>query len=356
MLNFESFLNLPLIWYGLIATAVLVYALLDGFDLGMGILFPFAPSGDCRDRMMSSAAPFWDGNETWLVLGGGGLFAAFPLAYAILMPAFYVPVILMLLGLIFRGVSFEFRFKATPRFRWVWDLSFHLGSLVAALMQGMMLGTLMQGVAVEGRQFAGGLFDWISPFSVMTGIMLVIGYSLLGATWTILKTDGQTQAWARKIARILIILFVLFMVLTSLTRLAPLILAIIGCMFTASSCAIIGGASPSSLYVFVSQAVLILLVILFVLLWRSLKTAEKNHQPFLLTAGIFLVLGSDIITDTWPWMVPFKISYQNAAAAPESQSFLLLGAAFLLPVILAYTGYCFWVFRGKASHDSHAVY
>ncbi|MDL2269445.1 cytochrome d ubiquinol oxidase subunit II [Desulfosarcina sp. OttesenSCG-928-A07] len=341
MLNFENFLNLPLIWYGLIATAFLVYALLDGFDLGMGILFPFAPSGTCRDQMMHSAAPFWDGNETWLVLGGGGLFAAFPLAYAVLMPAFYVPVIIMLLGLIFRGVSFEFRFKA-ERFRWVWDLFFHLGSLSAALMQGMMLGALIQGVAVEGRQFSGGLFDWVSPFSVMTGMVLMIGYSLLGAAWTILKTDGRTRAWARKVARILVWMLAAFMVLGAIA------------LFMIHEKRHGAGLNPMAIYLI--QPVLILLLILFVLLWRELAAGNRDQGPFFLTWGIFLISGIGIIISMWPWVVPFEITYPNAAATPCSQSFLLLGIGFLLPVILAYTGYCFWVFRGKASGKRHATY
>ena len=220
MFSFESFLDLPLIWYALIGTVIFLYVLLDGFDLGVGILFPFAPTDACRDRMMNSIAPFWDGNETWLVLGGGGLFAAFPLAYAILMPAFYIPIILMLLGLIFRGVAFEFRFKATGQSRRIWDYSFHIGSLVATFMQGMVLGTFVHGIAVEGRNFAGGPFDWLSAFSVMTGVALVTGYALLGATWTIMKTEGDTQRWARKCARYMMLCVVLFMGLVSLSHAA----------------------------------------------------------------------------------------------------------------------------------------
>ena len=164
------------------------------------MLFPFAPSDPCRDRMMNSIAPFWDGNETWLVLGGGGLFAAFPMAYAILMPALYIPVIVMLLGLIFRGVAFEFRFKASDKSRRVWDYAFHFGSLAAAFMQGMIIGAIVQGVTVEGRRFAGGAFDWLNAYSVMTGVALVFGYALMGATWLVMKTDGITQQWARKCA------------------------------------------------------------------------------------------------------------------------------------------------------------
>ena len=160
MFSFENIFNLPLIWYGLIATAIFLYVLLDGFDLGVGILFPFAPSDQCRDRMMNSIAPFWDGNETWLVLGGGGLFAAFPLAYSVIMPALYIPIILMLLGLIFRGVAFEFRFKADQSKK-IWDYAFHFGSLGATFMQGMVLGTFVQGIPVSGRSFSGGPYDWL---------------------------------------------------------------------------------------------------------------------------------------------------------------------------------------------------
>ena len=199
MFSLESFLDLPLIWLGLLVTALFLYVMLDGFDLGVGILFPFAPSDECRDRMMNSVAPFWDGNETWLVLSGGGLLAAFPLAYAVLMPALYMPVILMLLGLIFRGVAFEFRFKAVKS-RFVWDYAFHFGSIVATFMQGMILGAIVKGVQVEGRSFAGHPFDWLSAYSFMTGVALLFGYALLGSTWLVMKTDAITQHWARKCA------------------------------------------------------------------------------------------------------------------------------------------------------------
>ncbi len=198
MFSFESWLNLPLIWYALLGTAIFLYILLDGFDLGIGILFPFAPSEKCRDRMMNSVAPFWDGNETWLVLSGGGLFAAFPPAYAVMMPALYIPVIAMLLGLIFRGVAFEFRFKASGWSRRVWNTAFHFGSLLAAFMQGMIIGAIVQGIEVQGRSFAGGAFDWLNAYSVMTGVAVIFGYALLGATWIVMKTEGETREWARK--------------------------------------------------------------------------------------------------------------------------------------------------------------
>ena len=341
MFSFESFLDLPLIWYALIGTAIFLYILLDGFDLGVGILFPFAPSDQCRNRMMNSIAPFWDGNETWLVLGGGGLFAAFPLAYAILMPAFYIPIILMLLGLIFRGVAFEFRFKASDKSRRIWDYSFHYGSLVATFMQGMVLGTFVHGITVEGRNFAGGPLDWLNAFSIMTGVALVTGYALLGATWTIMKTEGETQAWARQSAKYVMLLVALFMGMVSLAM--PLLNSDIKALWF---------SLPNFLYL---QPMPVLSVVFFVMLWRDLRT-EREYRPFLLTLGIFLMNYIGIGVSTWPWLVPFQVTLWEAAAAPESQSLLLLGTVVLLPCVLAYTGYCFWVFRGKASHEHDAAY
>ena len=340
MFSFESFLDLPLIWYALIATAIFLYILLDGFDLGVGILFPFAPTEQCRNRMINSIAPFWDGNETWLVLGGGGLFAAFPLAYAILMPAFYIPIILMLLGLVFRGVAFEFRFKADKSKR-LWDHAFHGGSLVATFMQGMVLGTFVHGIAVNGRNFAGGALDWLNPFSIMTGVALVAGYALLGATWVVLKTDNDTQAWARKCARYVMVLVALFMGLVSLTM--PLMNSAIKELWF---------SLPNFYFL---QPMPILSVVFFVMLWRDLRT-DRDYRPFFLTLGIFLMNYIGIGISTWPWLVPFQVSLWDAAAAPESQSLLLLGTAFMLPCVLAYTGYCYWVFRGKASHEHDAAY
>ena len=217
MFDFSTFIDLPLVWAIIIAVAVLMYVILDGFDLGVGILFPFAPSHDCRSRMMNSIAPFWDGNETWLVLGGGGLFAAFPLAYSVIMPAFYMPVIFMLLGLIFRGVAFEFRFKTTKEKSWVWDTAFHFGSVMAAVMQGIILGNLIQGIEVTDRSFSGGALDWANGFALLTGVALVFGYALLGATWLILKTDTQTQEWAFETAKYTLFFVSIFMIVICIT-------------------------------------------------------------------------------------------------------------------------------------------
>lgn len=337
MFSFEGFINLPLIWYGLIAVAVFLYVLLDGFDLGLGILFPFAPSEKCQDRMMSSIAPFWDGNETWLVMGGGGLFAAFPLAYAILMPAFYIPIILMLLGLILRGVSFEFRFKAHGRAKKFWGYVFHLGSLVATLTQGMILGYFVQGVNVTGRSFSGGPFDWLNAFSVMTGVALVAGYALLGATWLIMKTEDVTQKWARKCTGYLFWHVAFFMGLVSLCM--PIMDPRIRALWFSMPNFIYLGVMPVSC------------IILFWMLRRDLRH-QNEYRPFFLILGVFLMNYIGIGISTWPWLVPYQVTFYQAAAAPESQSLMLVGAVIMLPIVLAYTGFSYWIFRGKSSHET----
>jgi cytochrome d ubiquinol oxidase subunit II len=336
MFSFEGFLDLPLIWYGLIGTALFLYVLLDGFDLGLGILFPFAPSDKCRDRMMNSIAPFWDGNETWLVLGGGGLFAAFPLAYAILMPAFYIPVILMLLGLIFRGVAFEFRFKATGRSRRIWDYAFHFGSLAASFMQGMILGAFVRGVEVEGRSFAGGAFDWLNAYSVMTGVAVVFGYALLGSTWLVMKTDGITQDWARKCASYVLGYVGLFLGIVSISM--PVMNADVRSLWF---------SLPNIFYLL---PVPLLTASLFVMIWRDLHRG-REVRPFLMSIGVFLMGYVGLGISLWPWLIPFEITFRQAAAASTSQSLLLVGTAIMLPLILTYTAFCYYLFRGKASHE-----
>lgn len=337
MFDFSSALDLPLIWGLLIAAAVFLYVLLDGFDLGLGILFPFAPSDKSRDRMMNSIAPFWDGNETWLVLGGGGLFAAFPLAYAVLMPAFYIPIILMLLGLIMRGVAFEFRFKAEGNARRLWDYTFHFGSLIAALCQGMVLGAFVQGVEVSGRNFAGGPFDWASAFSVMTGLAVVAGYVLLGAAWLIMKTDGETQGWARQAASYALGLVGIFMGLVSFA--VP---------FLNPAIADFWFSAPN---IFFLAPVPLLTATLFLLLWRDLHRADAEYRPFLTAMGIFALGYLGLALSLYPWIVPFEIDIWGAAAAGTSLSLLLVGVLPLLPIILGYTAYSYYVFRGKAGHE-----
>lgn len=335
MFSFESYIDLPLIWAGLIGTAVLLYVLLDGFDLGLGILFPFAPTDKCRDTMMNSIAPFWDGNETWLVLGGGGLFAAFPLAYAIVMPAMYIPIILMLLCLIFRGVAFEFRFKADTS-RILWDNAFHFGSLGAALMQGMILGGIVQGIDVEGRSFSGGAFDWLTAFSFMTGLGVVCGYILLGATWLIMKTEGDLQIWARRTARYIMGFVMIFMALVSL--------------WVPQLDNDVNQRWFGDLFVWLLP-VPVLTAALFGVLFYGLKQ-KKEYLPFLASLLIFVMGFIGLAISLWPFAVPYGISIWDAAAANESLSLMLVGVTIMLPIILAYTGYCYYIFRGKAS-DEH---
>ncbi len=337
MFDFSSWLDLPLIWGFLIATAVLLYVLLDGFDLGVGILFPFAPSDQCRDRMINSIAPFWDGNETWLVLGGGGLFAAFPLAYAVLLPAFYMPLIMMLLGLIMRGVAFEFRYKADITHRGVWDYVFHFGSLIAAFSQGIVLGTFVQGVQVTERNFSGGPFDWATGFSLMTGIALVFGYALLGSTWLIMKTEDITLAWARKVAAYVLAFVVIFMGLVSLIM--PLLNPAIKDFWF---------SRPNFYYLI---PIPLFTIGLFALLWRDLHHAVREYRPFLISLAIFLLGYIGLGISIFPWIVPFHFTLWQAAASTPGLSLLLIGIAITLPLILAYTGYCYYIFRGKTSHE-----
>jgi cytochrome d ubiquinol oxidase subunit II len=336
MFNFGTFLDLPLIWYGLIITVIILYVVLDGFDLGVGVLFPFAPTDKCRDRMMNSIAPFWDGNETWLVLGGGGLFAAFPLAYAVLMPALYIPVIIMLLGLIFRGVAFEFRFKA-EKSRRIWDYAFHFGSLAAAFTQGMFVGAYVQGVKVADRSFAGGAFDWLNAYSVMTGLALVFGYALLGATWLVMKTDGETQRWARKCASYVLGYVGLFLVIVSISM--PAMNADVRDLWF---------SLPNFFFLL---PVPLVTAVFFIMIWRDLHKG-KEYRPFFLSIGIFLMGYLGLGISLWPWLVPFAVTFRKAAAAPESQSLLLVGTVVMLPVVLGYTAYCYYLFRGKASHEA----
>lgn len=337
MFDFSNIIDLPLIWGFLIATAVFLYVLLDGFDLGIGILFPFAPSDKCRDRMMNSIAPFWDGNETWLVLGGGGLFAAFPLAYSVLMPAFYMPIIMMLLGLILRGVAFEFRFKASDNARHIWDKVFHFGSLVAAFCQGIILGAFVQGVEVDGRNFSGGPFDWATGFSVMTGIAVVCGYALLGSTWLVMKTEDITQEWARSTASYVLGFVGLFMGIVSI------------CMpFMNEQIKTFWFSFPN---IFLLAPIPIVTAGLFLMVWRDLHRTQAEYSPFLASIGIFLLGYLGLGLSLFPWIIPFKYNIWDAAASGPGLSLMLVGVVPLLPLILGYTGYCYYIFRGKTSHE-----
>lgn len=338
MLDFSPYLNLPFVLGGIIGLAILLYVLLDGFDLGVGILFPFAPSDNCRRTLINSIAPFWDGNETWLVLGGGGLLAAFPLAYATILPALYIPLILMLLGLVFRGVAFEFHFKSSPAHQKLWDYAFHFGSLIATFCQGVMLGAFITGLKVEGRRFVGGSFDWITPFSFMTGIALVFGYALLGATWLNMKTSGETQAWARKSAAYVLLYVAVFVGLVSLW--VPFLYHQIKERWF---------SWPNLFYL---SPVPLLTLCLILRLFYSLLIKKYEREPFMLTIGLFLLCYLGLAISLWPWIVPYHFALWEAAADPSTQSLELIGICLLLPFILGYTFYSYYVFRGKTLDQS----
>jgi cytochrome d ubiquinol oxidase subunit II len=317
----------------LIAVAVFAYVVLDGFDLGVGILFPAVHGRAERDVMVNSVAPVWDGNETWLVLGGGGLFAVFPLAYAILLPALYMPLTIMLLALVFRGVAFEMRFRARndPE-RQRWDGAFMGGSYVAAFVQGVALGAFVQGIKVTGRAYGGGWWDWLTPFSLMTGAALVAGYGLLGACWLIWKTEGDLQDRFRRLA----------------ARLAVVTLAFIGAvslvmLFLSTPFRDRWLTLPAG---FGAALVPLVLIGLAGLFFAALKQ-RRDLAPFLYALGFFLLAYVGLGVSLWPMMVPASVTIQAAAAPPATQAFLLWGASVLLPVVLIYTGYVYWLFRGK---------
>lgn len=322
---------LPLVWIALIGTAVALYVILDGFDLGLGILFPFTPEEKRRDVMMNSVAPFWDGNETWLVLGGGGLFVAFPLAYSIIMPALYLPVILMLLGLIARGVAFEFRWTAKPKHE-LWDNAFAWGSIVASFMQGVILGGLLQGINVENGRFAGGPFDWFAPFPLFTGASLVVGYALLGTTWLVMKTEGELAENARRWAHYLLFAVLIIMAVVSLWT--PLVFERIADRWF---------SWPNLAYL--SPIPLLTAVAAFAC-WYGL-THGREVMPFLSAVALFLLGFAGLAISNVPYLVPPSLTFWEAAAVPESQLFMLMGVLVMLPLILGYTVFVYWSFRGK---------
>ncbi|UAW98708.1 cytochrome d ubiquinol oxidase subunit II [Halopseudomonas nanhaiensis] len=324
----ENF-DLSMIWAVIISFAVIMYVLMDGFDLGVGILFPFAPDEDARDVMMNSVAPIWDGNETWLVLGGVGLLAAFPLVYSILLPALYIGVFLMLAGLIFRGVAFEFRFKARSS-RYLWNWAFFGGSLLASFSQGIVVGTYIQGYETEGLVYSGGPFDWLTPFTVVTGIGLVAGYALLGCTWIILKSEGYIQQWAYRLAPwLLLAVLLVFVVISFWTPLVDP--AAYERWF----------ADVRWIWIFPILAGLSAVKILVSVFRRS------QVWPFIATMSMFASTYFALLWTRWPYVIPPNFTLWDAASAPESQLFLLIGVLFVIPIILMYTGWAYWVFRGK---------
>lgn len=335
--------ELPMIWAGVLGLAVLLYVLLDGFDLGVGILFPFAASDQDRDVMMNSIAPIWDGNETWLVLGGGGLFAAFPKAYAALMPAVYMPIGFMLTALIFRGVAFEFRFKATGAARRVWDQAFHWGSVLATFAQGLVLGSIVQGVPLEDGRFVGGMFDWLTPFAFVVGCAMVWGYTLLGATWLVIKTEGELLRWSRNVATIAAVVVILMMMVVSLWVPA----------LDAAAADRWGLRYPEINWerLLPLTPVPLLVVIAFWKLLQGLRNG-RTYAPHLWACSLFVLGFVGLLISIFPYIVPYGLTIQEAAAAPNAQGLLLVGAAVMLPVIIGHTAYVYWVFRGKVSADA----
>jgi cytochrome d ubiquinol oxidase subunit II len=325
------------IWTLILGLAVFFYVLLDGFDLGVGILYNFAPTGKDRTLLMNSIAPIWDGNETWLVLGGIGLLAAFPLAFAIILPAVYFPILVMLLALIFRGVAFEFRFRDAEH-RTLWDHAFGYGSAVATFAQGVVLGAFIQGFQVEGRHFTGGSFDCFTPFSLFTGLALLSGYGLLGAGWLILKTEGNLQARARKQARFCF-----------LATLAAVAIVSLWTPFLDADIAHRWFSWPDIAFL----APVPLLTALFgILEWRAIANSKAELSPFFYAMALFALSYLGIAISLFPMIVPHHYSLWQAASSPDTQIFLGVGTLFLLPVILVYTGWSYWVFRGKVRADA----
>lgn len=325
-------IDLPLMWALIIGFGLMMYVVMDGFDLGIGILFPFVRDRTDRDTMINSVAPVWDGNETWLVLGGAALLGAFPLAYAVILSALYLPLMLMLAGLVWRGVAFEFRFKADEAHKAFWDKAFTWGSYIAAVSQGVALGAFINGFDVKDGAYAGGLFDWLSPFSLFTGAALPVAYALLGATWLVMKTEGELQRRMRSLGRP--ITFVLLATIAIISLWTPLAHAeVAGRWFT----------FPNLIF-FAPVPVLVVLAG-----WALLKTlaGESHAAPFLLSLLLLFLGYSGLAISLWPNIIPPAISIRDAAAPAQSMGFMLVGALFIIPFILAYTAWSYYVFRGK---------
>lgn len=325
-------IDLALIWAIIILFGILMYVIMDGFDLGIGILFPFVPAKEDRDAMMNTVAPVWDGNETWLVLGGAGLLAAFPLAYSVILSAFMLPLIFMLLGLIFRGVAFEFRFKASESHRHWWDKAFIFGSFSATFFQGVTLGAYMHGVQVVDRAYAGGPLDWITPFSLFTGLGLLVAYALLGCTWLIFKTEGLLHDRMLELARPLV--WTLLGVIAIISVWTPLTHGAIAERWF----------SLPNFFWFVPVPALVLLVAYYLL---HLLPREPHAGPFVLTLCLIFLGYSGLGISVWPYIIPPGISIWDAAGPAQSQGFALVGALLIIPMILMYTAWAYYVFRGK---------
>ena len=325
-------IDLPLLWAIIIGFGLMMYVIMDGFDLGIGILFPFVKGKEDRDVMVNSVAPVWDGNETWLVLGGAGLLAAFPLAYATILSALYFPLILMLAGLIWRGVAFEFRFKADEAHRPFWDKAFAWGSYIATFFQGVALGAFINGFPMENGVYTGGALAFLTPFSLFTGAALLVAYALLGTTWLVMKTEGGLQDRMRQLGR-------------------PITLALLGAIALVSLWTPLAHPDVAERWFTLPDLIFFLPVPLLVLLavFLLLKTlAGKSHAaPFILSLFLLFVGYSGLAISLWPNIIPPGVSIWQAAAPPESLGFALVGALFIIPFILAYTAWSYYVFRGK---------
>ena len=328
-------LDLVPVWTAILGVAVFMYVLLDGFGLGIGVLSPMVRDEDTRTLTMNTIAPIWDGNQTWLILGGMGLLAAFPLAFAIIIPALYFPLLLMLLGLIFRGVAFEFRLKKHSHRRW-WSRAFFGGSAVATFFQGVVLGTYVEGFTVTGRAFSGTSFDWVSPFPLATGVGLLFGYALLGATWLVMKTEGELQQWARR--RALAALYGVLAFIAMVSVWTPLLHRQIAERWF---------AFPNALYL---APVPVVTALIAWVTWRALRR-DSDYVPFVGAMGLFAMCYLGLGISLFPYIVPYAFTLWDAAAVPSSQAFLLIGTLFLLPIIFMYLGWSYYVFRGKVTAD-----
>jgi len=326
--------NLQLFWAAVIASAILVYVILDGFVLGVGILFGTTGEADHREQMMSAIAPFWDGNETWLVVIGAGLFASFPQVYAVFLGAFYIPVLVLLFGLIFRGVAFEFRHR-TRTMRWFWDRGFAVGSIVVAFVQGAAIGAMMRGIPVVNGQFAGGAFDWVHPFPMLTGLGLVLGYALLGAGWLVFKCEGGLRDWAR--ARI--------------PWLVAGVVVLLGLAFATALTIDAGAMAQSNLRERLWGLIFPVLAVVSLPGIIAAVRSQRDGLPFALTVLFFLAAYLTLGVMFWPYMIPYTVTVASAAGPDASLRFLFYGAVVILPVIAFYTAGIYWVFRGKVGRS-----
>ena len=320
---------LPLFWAGLIAFAVFVYVVLDGYDLGVGILSGTTSNEAYRDAMVNAVSPFWDGNEVWLVLIGASLFGAFPMVYAIFLSAFYLPIALMLLALIFRGVSIEFRYHA-KQMRRIWDLGFFLGSFITSFVQGAAIGRMVQELPVASGQYAGSAFEWLTPFSVLCGIGLAIGYTLLGAAWLVLKTDGALRDWAYlRLGRLFAGVLVILLIIT---------------VFALTTHQQVRDRWLQHLWLIVFPLIILPASIG---LWLGVRR-RRDRVPYAMAVLIFLAAFLSLAGSFWPYMIPFTVTIGAAAAPVQSLRFLFYGAGIIVfPIVLIYTGVVYWVLRGK---------